>query len=136
MYTLNLAPGVELVLEDGAAESLRRQLGANTAPPGAPSVMADAGKEASAWMLDDDHPLWERHSGREGHYGPEWQPEDSARAEAFYAAISGKAKAFIDLLIDHPGQRIDVDKICELLPEDFSSSRSIAGALNGLHSAY
>jgi hypothetical protein len=38
----------------------------------------------------------------------------------------------MDLLMDRPGQVLDVDEIVEILPDVFDGSRSIAGALNGL----
>jgi hypothetical protein len=86
-------------------------------------------------VLDDGHPLWDKHSGGSGHEGPEWTLADLAKAEAFYASLQGKAKAFIDLLIDRPGQVLDVDQILEILPNVFDGSRSVAGALSGLHLA-
>ncbi len=87
-------------------------------------------------ILDDNHSTWEQHSGGDGHYGPEWKSEDLAAAEAFYVSISGKAKVFMDLLIDHPGQLLDVDRICALHPDVFDGSSSIAGSLSGLHQAH
>jgi Protein of unknown function DUF262/Family of unknown function (DUF6416)/Protein of unknown function (DUF1524) len=83
--------------------------------------------------LDDDHPLWDRHAGGSGHDGPEWTLADLAKAEAFYASLQGKAKAFMDLVMDRPGQVLDVDEIVEILPDVFDGSRSVAGALSGLH---
>jgi hypothetical protein len=86
-------------------------------------------------VLDNDHPLWERHSGGSGHEGVEWTLDDLTEAEAFYASVKGKAKDFLDILIDRPGQPLDVDEIVEIHPKVFKGSRSIAGALNGLRLA-
>ena len=86
-------------------------------------------------VLDDGHLLWDKHSGGSGHEGPEWTLADLAKAGAFYTSLQGKAKAFIDLLIDRPGQVLDVDQIVEILPSVFDGSRSVAGALSGLHLA-
>jgi hypothetical protein len=59
--------------------------------------------------LDDDDPRWERHSGGDGHNGPEWGDGDQARAAAFYASLSGNAKVIFDLMVDHPGECLDAD---------------------------
>jgi len=61
--------------------------------------------------LDDDDPLWNRHSGGSMHYGTEWGPGDLARAEVFYAQLGGNTKLIFDLLMDRPGDRIDADRI-------------------------
>lgn len=136
MYTLTLGPGAILHVDESIAQSLRHQLAAGFTEAH-DSGSGDGRKDSrTAQMLNDDHPYWERHTGLEGHRGQEWQPADSTQAEAFYASIGGKARVFIDLLIDHPGQLLAVDDICGLRPDDFSGSRSIAGALNGLRTAH
>jgi hypothetical protein len=123
---------VAVVIEERIAASLREQLDAILASRDTTPI-ASAGSEGDASLvLDNDHPLWEQHTGLEGHRGREWGTDDSQLAEAFYASVGGKAKIFLDLMISHPGQLLDVDEICELRPNNFSSSRSIAGALNGL----
>jgi len=61
--------------------------------------------------LDDDDPLWERHSGGEGHRGVEWGNGDGALAEAFYAALPEHTRFVFDLLMDHPGERLTSDWI-------------------------
>jgi hypothetical protein len=53
--------------------------------------------------LDDDDPLWEQHDGGSGHSEhPEWSAADVQRAAAFYAATRGRARSFLDVLINHP----------------------------------
>jgi uncharacterized protein DUF6416 len=134
VITVTVAQGVELHMEDDVAESLLAQLkstlGGDT--PGGMLVSRDP----EAVTIRDDHPLWEQHSGLQGHRGREWDQSDTAEAEAFYLATGGKAKIFLDLLIDHPGELLDVERICALRPDTFSGSRSIAGALNGLYRAH
>src|SRR5437868_3732018 len=126
MHTVTLAPGISLLLDEQVAEALRRQLGAGAVKPGATGGRQEPGPTAPAEVLADEHPLWKRHTGLEGHRGEEWRwPEDAARAETFYATIGGKAKVFLDLLIDRPGQLVDVEDICALRPAAFSGSRSI-----------
>jgi hypothetical protein len=43
--------------------------------------------------------------------GTEWGRNDRERAQEFYASLRGYTKLFFDLLIDHPGERIDADQI-------------------------
>ena len=59
--------------------------------------------------LRDDDPLWEVHSGGDGHRGLEWGPGDSRRAAEFYRSLVGNARLIFDLLMDHPGQQVDSD---------------------------
>jgi hypothetical protein len=103
-----------------AAPSTPPSRPARAASPGAgsPSVddlvsqaktAAPAGKSGPMiQILDDGHPLWNRHSGGGGHEGNEWALDDVTEAEAFYASVKGKAKDFMDVLIDRPGQPLDV----------------------------
>jgi hypothetical protein len=133
MITVTVAPGVELALDADTAASLRAQL--NSRLGDMPNGVL-ASHDAASLVIGDDHPLWEQHSGQEGHRGREWESSDLAEAETFYLATGGKAKVFLNLLIDTPGQLLDVDRICALRPDTFSGSRSIAGALNGLYRAH
>jgi hypothetical protein len=129
---LALSPSVTVQLTPSAAADLLQQLqAALTDREAAPADMS----RPTIQVLDDDHPLWDRHSGGSGHEGTEWTLDDHAEAEAFYASVKGKAKDFIDTLIDRPGQPLDVDEIVEIRPNVFKGSRSIAGALNGLRMA-
>ena len=61
--------------------------------------------------LRDDDPVWERHSGRDGHRGPEWGPGDGPRAAEFYRSLAGNARLIFDLLMDHPGEQMDSEWI-------------------------
>ena len=125
-----LSPAVTVQLTPPAAADLLRQL--QTALQDGNAAPVDTARGATQ-ILDDDHPLWNRHSGGSGHQGPEWTLADLTEAEAFYASVKGKAKPLFDLMIDRPGQPLDVEEIIEILPDLLQNSRSIAGALNGLH---
>lgn len=60
-----------------------------------------------AVTLDDGDPLWEQHDGGSGHRDfPEWSAGDARRAATFYAAVTGRARVILDLLIDHPGEQL------------------------------
>jgi hypothetical protein len=125
---LTLSPAVTLRLTPVVADDLLQQLQA-ALPDGNPADTA----RGTTPILGDDHPLWDRPSGH--HQGQEWTLADVTEAEAFYASITGKAKLYLDLLIDRPGQPVDVEEIMALLPGVFTGSRSIAGSLNGLRLA-
>ena len=125
---LTLSPAVTLRLTPVAAADLLQQLQA-ALPDSNPADTA----RATTPILGDDHPLWDRASGN--HQGPEWTLADLTEAEAFYASITGKAKLYLDLLIDRPGQPLDVEEIMAILPGVFTGRRSIAGSLNGLRLA-
>lgn len=98
-------------------------------PGGAPG-------DGAVRILDDAHPFWEVHSGSSAGYDdPEWSERDVRVAEAFYRSTKGKARVFLDLLIDHPGELLEPDTIIEARPDTFTSSYSVAGAINGLRLA-
>ncbi|WP_421119850.1 DUF6416 domain-containing protein [Aquihabitans daechungensis] len=122
-YTLNLSPGVDLVVEDVAAIRLLEQL---------TEALGDPARLPSSKVLDDTDGRWDAHSGGTGHEGPEWTERDLAEAEAFYAKLSGKGKLFFDLLLDRPGQQLSVDDLIAASAGEFTSSFSVAGAINGL----
>lgn len=131
---LSIGPDMELSMSRTHAEQLvrnwSRQLGLRLNP----AVIELDG----VLVLPDDHPLWEHHTGLGGHRDhPEWDPEsDLAAAQAFYQLIKDKAKIFFDLLIDHPGQQLNVEDIRRLTGDVFSGPHSIAGAISGLHRSY
>lgn len=77
--------------------------------------------------LDDDDPLWEQHSGGEGHRGVEWSKSDGVLAEAFYAALPEHTRFVFDLLMDHPGERLASDWIAEQLTRRRASGTPAAG---------
>jgi hypothetical protein len=128
--TLRITADFALVIDDAAARSIADQL-------------RDAGFITDAphnRMPDEEfgdyHPIWSSHSGGSGHYAdPEWRPADADLAEAFYAQVAGKAKVFLDLLIDHPGRRLSTDRIIELAPDVFDNDYAIAGSIKGLAKA-
>jgi uncharacterized protein DUF6416 len=130
LITVVVADGIELRLSVVQAHLVRDQINQGLrerASAHMPAVPAGL-------VLGDDHPLWEQHSGLGGHRDhPEWNPEtDRFLAETFYQRIAGKAKVFLDVLIDHPARPLSVDDIRAEAGEVFSGPRSIAGALNGL----
>jgi hypothetical protein len=122
-YTLTLSPGIDLVLEDIAAIRILEQL---------TEALGDPTRLSSSKVLDDTDGRWEAHSGGAGHDGPEWTERDLAEAEAFYAKLRGKGKLFFDLLLDRPGQQLSVDDLIAASGGEFTSSFSVAGAINGL----
>lgn len=129
--TLRISDQVEVRVDDDTARSLARQLHAAgfTADLTGPTGTGASGPE----FFDDHHAIWSRHTGGSGHYGkPEWQPDDDETAEAYYAAVHGKARTFLDLLIDRPGQRLSTDDIRRLAPGVFGNDHSIAGSVKGL----
>lgn len=130
MITLDLAPDLALVVSPARAAGILTQLrgaGLEDTRDSAPS------SQQGRLVLDDSHPMWEQHTGLLGHDGPEWAfPIDLRHAEAFYRPVTGKARTFIDLLIDHPGALLSVDDICELADGVFTGPRSVAGSINGL----
>ena len=121
--TVTIAPGVDLTLEDTAAARIREQI----------DVALGAGDVAG--VLADNHPLWDRHSGGDRHAAPEWTGRDANLADAFYAEVRGKAKVFLDLLLDHPGRQLSADDLIAAAPDVFTSAFSVAGAVNGLRLA-
>lgn len=125
MPTVSIAPGVELHLDVTQAQRLLDQL---------QDVLGDESTQLS--VLDDDHPLWARHTGGPGHSGLEWSNSDRQLAHAFYAQVRGKGKIFFDLLLDQPGRQLAVDDLIAASDGAFPSSYSVAGAINGLRLAH
>ena len=85
-------------------------------------------------QLRDDDPLWERHSGGDGHHGQEWGPADGSRAAAFYGALTKNAKLIFDLLMDHAGEQVSSDWIAAQMPgpdrTGESARRTVSGSLS------
>lgn len=130
VITVSLAGDSQLTMSETDAQELveRIQRALREVPP-----PIDGPIPGTNLTLHDAHPLWEQHTGLEGHTGPEWDPQaDLERAEAFYRYVANKAKVFLDLLIDSPGAMLDVDEICRRSNGVFTSSRSIAGSITGL----
>jgi hypothetical protein len=76
-------------------------------------------------MLSDDDALWGQASG--GHRGAEWASDDLAAAAALYDALSGNAKAIIDLMIDRPGERLSADWIIAQIGDGHAAQPASAG---------
>jgi hypothetical protein len=131
---VSLVDGVELRMTAQSARRIQAQLADQL--DGRPKPTEPA--EPHGLVLSDDHPLWEQHTGLGGHRDhPEWVAEsDLAAAQTFYGTVDGKAKVFLDILIDHPGLQLSVDDICARAGGVFTGSRSIAGAINGLRKSY
>lgn len=89
-------------------------------------------------VVCDDDPVWKWHSGLGGHRDlPEWLPaSDGSLARAFYESVGGRAKVFLDVLIDNPGMRLSVDDIRAETDGVFSGPSSVAGSITGLHSPH
>ena len=127
--TLNVTSDIVVTVDDVTAQSLAEQLGA----AGFSATSTD-GRDRD--RLGDDHQIWASHSGGGGHYAePEWDSDDGELAEAFYAQVRGKAKVFLDLLIDQPGRRLSTVQIRRLAPDVFDSDYAIAGSIKGLAKA-
>ena len=77
--------------------------------------------------LDDDDPLWEQHSGGDGHRGVEWGDGDGAIAEAFYAALPTMTRFVFDLLMDRPGERLTSDWIAAQMSSYRADAAHMAG---------
>ena len=76
--------------------------------------------------LDDDDPLWRHHDGGSGHRDfPEWSATDARRAAAFYAAVTGRARVILDLLIDHPGEQLGAVWLASQILDETSSGRAL-----------
>ncbi len=127
--TLNLTSDIAITVDDTSAQSVAEQLDAAGFSPAA----AD-GRVGE--LFGDDHQIWSAHSGGSGHYSePEWNTDDGELAEAYYAQVRGKAKVFLDLLIDHPGRQLSTVQIRRLTPGVFDSDYAIAGSIKGLAKA-
>jgi transposase-like protein len=64
--------------------------------------------------LSDDDPLWEQHDGGNLHRDfPEWSAADGSLAEAFYVTTRGRARAFLDVLMDRPGEQLNADIVAD-----------------------
>lgn len=72
-------------------------------------------REGGNVMLDDGHPAWEKHSGKDWHRGPEWQPGDTSLAEAFYSSVPPSTQLFLDVLMDRPGEQASADELAQCL---------------------
>src|SRR3546814_9830072 len=68
MPTFALTPDVSLELDEPVARRLYRRMHEHFA--------SQDTRTSDAAILDDNHPLWERHSGRSGQTGPEWRSEE------------------------------------------------------------
>jgi hypothetical protein len=89
-------------------------------------------------MLTDQDPRWERHSGKDLHRGTEWQDGDVSRAAVFYGQVSQNARLILDVLMDHPGELIDVDRLASQIREPrpgegrTSHRRTVSGSLSAI----
>lgn len=81
--------------------------------------------------IEDSHPLWETHSGGEGHRGPEWTAGDEDRALAYYQALSPMARRILDYLLETPGRRISCYEIAERFDLDPDRTRSVPHVVAG-----
>lgn len=90
-------------------------------------------KAPSDGMLEENHPMWDHHSGGDRHEGVGWSLpealEDARKTRRHLADL--KAKAFFDLLLSDPGRLFSSDELVALLPNHFNSPAAVAGCLNG-----
>lgn len=131
MIKVKLSSGIELGLPKSEAVHVAEQLsvalreidelgGSTSGTPSPPG------------LLSDDHPMWESHSGG-GRDIQEWDAgSDLQLAEWYYNAVTPNVRFFLDLLMDHPGQRLDADEICKRSDGRFSGRPSLSGSLKGL----
>ena len=125
--TLMMGEKISIRVDEAVAKSLAAQL--HAAGFGRHETDVDDGRE----VFDDGHVIWRRHTGGSSHSAdPEWQPRDIDAAEAYFAAVRGKARTFLDLLIDRPGERLSTEEIRRLAPGVFGNAHSIAGSVKGL----
>src|SRR3546814_20164462 len=96
MPTFALTPDVSLELDEPVARRLYRRMHEHFA--------SQDTRPSDAAILDDNHPLWERHSGRSGQTGPEWSAQDTDLAEAFYPQPRGKGGLVFHLPLPSPGR--------------------------------
>jgi len=127
--TLTLTPTMTIRVDDETAAALASQLDASGFHAHLDLTSTSPDRE----KFGEDHVIWGRHTGGSGHYAqPEWRLGDDEVAEAYYAAVHGKAKVFFDLLIERPGQRLSTDDIRRLAPGVFGNDHAIAGSVKGL----
>jgi hypothetical protein len=124
--SLVLSQAVTITVDQDTATSLATQLSAaGFAPPSTPPT-------AAAFVLAEDDPRWSNHSGGSAHESSEWTSDDIVEAVAFYRVLPTKARVFIDLLIDHPGEQLTSKQMCALSNGVFTSDHQIAGSIKGL----
>lgn len=94
-----------------------------------------------AEVLGEDDPRWDRHSGRDLHYGPEWKPHDRVLAQTFYAGLAANARLILDLMMRRPGEQLDADYLAGQIrgrrPGETLSShrRVVSGSLSAIRHA-
>lgn len=82
-------------------------------------------------VLDENHPMWDHHSGGDRHVGEQWVLPDALEdAAEERAALSPMASPLFELLLSHPGRLWTSEEIMHELPI-FKSPAAIAGSLNG-----
>jgi hypothetical protein len=72
-------------------------------------------------VLGDTDPFWDTASGGDRHRGPVWTARDGPLAAEFWAATRARARAFLGLLIDRPGELLDSDWIAAQTPNPDSA---------------
>jgi Domain of unknown function (DUF3883)/Family of unknown function (DUF6416) len=92
-------------------------------------------------ILGDTDPLWDTASGGDGHREPAWTAADGPLAVAFWAATDERARAFLGLLIDRPGQLLDSDWIAGQAPDPDGARdrtgrrRRVSNSIEGMSAA-
>ena len=124
--SLVLTQAVTITVDETTAASLATQLAAagfapTTSPPTTPT-----------FVLAEDDPRWTSHSGGSAHEAPEWTESDLERAAVFYGSLPTRARIFLNLLVDHPGEQLTSKQICALSNGVFTTDHQIAGSIKGL----
>ncbi|MFZ4433311.1 MAG: DUF6416 domain-containing protein [Microthrixaceae bacterium] len=124
--SLVLSETVTITVDQTTATSLASQLAsAGYAPQSPPPT-------AAAFVLTEDDPRWSNHSGGAAHEVQDWSDGDLDAAVAFYRALPTKARVFVDLLIDHPGEQLTSKQMCALSNGVFDNDHQLAGSIKGL----
>src|SRR3546814_12861795 len=82
MPTFALTPDVSLELDEPVARRLYRRMHEHFA--------SQDTRTSDAAILDDNHPLWERHSGRSGPTGPDRQSVVSGKSVSVRVDLGGR----------------------------------------------
>lgn len=128
IFTVSLAPGIELILHGTAAARVRADLSTSKPDSEAAGDWKEAG-ETAGLVLPEDHPMWEHHTGGKAYSRKEWQRGDEVRAKALLMDLDARARVFFEILLDHPGYLVDADNLRRQAPATFGARRSLANCL-------
>ena len=81
-------------------------------------------------FIGDGDPMWDMHSGGDGHTGPDWTKDDKPLAQT-QDRLPPLTATFHKALVDHPGQILSIEDLAAITDGELMSSRVIAGAISG-----